>query len=186
MFLFYSFSVTVSSITRIQVPNLFGIISSIPCFFVQTIRIICIKWTIQHIKSHKIGLGHKILHSILWEELLEFSIELRRKGLIMSYDHRWFISLLDNIGHRKGSGTGCLSWNLLLTVQSPVTDPRSGQILILVWNDPWSLPMNLLSVFSVDIILEYKIKVQNNRMFVLYFYHLKSQAFFFTLFICNY
>ena len=52
-------------------------------------------------------LGDKVLHRIVGEELLELAVELCRQCLVVRNDQRWFIQLLDDIGHRKGlTGAG--------------------------------------------------------------------------------
>ncbi len=48
-----------------------------------------------------IVVGHKILHRILREHLLEFSVELRRKRLVVGDDQRRLLQFLNDIRHRK-------------------------------------------------------------------------------------
>ena len=59
-------------------------------------------------------LGDKIFHCVIWKELFKFPIKLRSQCLIMCYDQRWFIQLLDDIRHgkcltRSGDAKQCLA-----------------------------------------------------------------------------
>ena len=44
-------------------------------------------------------LGHKILHRILREELLELPVQLSGQGLIVRYDQSGLIQGGDDVGH---------------------------------------------------------------------------------------
>lgn len=46
-------------------------------------------------------LGDKILHGVIREHLLEFSVQLSGQCFIMGDDQCGFLQLLDHVGHRK-------------------------------------------------------------------------------------
>ena len=49
---------------------------------------------------------YKIFHRVFGEEFFEFSIELRRQGLVVGHHQRRAVHPLDDIGHGKGLARG--------------------------------------------------------------------------------
>ena len=67
-----------------------------------------------HLFCDFLMLGDKIFHCVIWKELFKFPIKLRSQCLIVCYDQRWFIQLLDDIRHgkcltRSGDAKQCLT-----------------------------------------------------------------------------
>lgn len=69
-------------------------------------------------------LGHKILHCILREELLEFAVKLCSKRLVVTDDQRGLLHSLYNIGHGEGLAGACDAHQRLspLPLQNAVCD----------------------------------------------------------------
>ena len=96
------------------------------------------EWFFKH------ALGNKILHCILLEHLLEFSIQLGSKRFIICYNESGFLQFLNDIRRRKclaGTRNPSKVWNWLPSLK-PLT------ISAMAWG--WS-PVGSYSLWSLKI-----------------------------------
>ena len=91
----------------------------------------------------KIFVGHKVLHSIVWEELSKFTAQLSRQGFIVRQDERRTVYIGDDIRHREGFPTrrsSDLFRRLPSVLQSLPAGLRSAHKGQPIRNDPQQKP----------------------------------------------
>src|SRR5256885_3246279 len=79
---------------------------------------------------------NKIFDGVMWEEILELVIELRRQGFVMCYDQRRPVRLLDDLGHGIGlAGSSDPEQHLLLFAVDHTTNQRlNRRALVALWS----------------------------------------------------